>query len=75
MGPALPPPRFKERWPNVNVVNRVQNASNTITWQFSSGDPSPIDILVVNSNNATLNGAFSIARFVNVSIQVRIPYG
>ncbi|KAI0758879.1 hypothetical protein C8Q74DRAFT_1300554 [Fomes fomentarius] len=54
--------------PNENAY-WVQNASNTITWQFSSGDPSPIDILVVNSNNATLNGAFSIARFVNVSVQ------
>ena len=56
-------------------VSRVQNASNTITWQFSSGDPSPIDILVVNANNATLNGAFSIARFVNVSDQVRTLCG
>ncbi|CDO77492.1 hypothetical protein BN946_scf184902.g26 [Trametes cinnabarina] len=47
----------------------VQNTSNTITWQFSQGDPSPISITVVNANNATLNGAFSIANFVNVSTQ------
>ncbi|KAI0633096.1 hypothetical protein C8Q77DRAFT_1121600 [Trametes polyzona] len=45
----------------------VQNTSNTITWTFNQGDPSPININVVNSNNRTLNGIFSIASFVNVS--------
>ncbi|KAI0772356.1 hypothetical protein BD413DRAFT_40650 [Trametes elegans] len=45
----------------------VQNTSNTITWTFNQGDPSPININVVNGNNATLNGIFSIASFVNVS--------
>lgn len=50
---------------------RVQNTSNVITWTFTAGDPSPVDILVVNSDNTTLNGAFDIARFVDVSIQVR----
>ena len=49
---------------------RVQNQTNVITWQFNQGDPSPIEIVVINSNNATLNGAFSIAQFVNVSQQV-----
>ncbi|KAI0659531.1 hypothetical protein C8Q70DRAFT_984797 [Cubamyces menziesii] len=47
----------------------VQNTSNTITWQFSQGDPNPISINVVNANNATLNGVFAIAPFVNVSQQ------
>ncbi|KAL7278755.1 hypothetical protein PYCCODRAFT_1426324 [Trametes coccinea BRFM310] len=47
----------------------VQNTSNTITWQFSDGDPNPISINVVNANNATLNGVFTIANFVNVSTQ------
>ncbi|OBZ74695.1 hypothetical protein A0H81_05549 [Grifola frondosa] len=45
----------------------VQNTSNTISWTFSPGDPNPIDIVIVNANNATLNGAFSIANSVNVS--------
>ncbi|KAI0744506.1 hypothetical protein C8Q76DRAFT_2309 [Earliella scabrosa] len=54
--------------PNENAY-WVQNATNTITWQFSEGDPSPISINIVNANNATLNGPFSIARFVNVSDQ------
>ncbi|PIL25804.1 hypothetical protein GSI_11554 [Ganoderma sinense ZZ0214-1] len=47
----------------------VQNQTNTITWQFNAGDPSPININVVNANNQTLNGAFAIASFVNVSVQ------
>ncbi|RPD63405.1 hypothetical protein L226DRAFT_521861 [Lentinus tigrinus ALCF2SS1-7] len=54
--------------PNENAY-WVQNATNTITWSFSQGDPSPININVVNGNNATLNGIFSIASFVNVSEQ------
>ncbi|KAI0093063.1 hypothetical protein BDY19DRAFT_989741 [Irpex rosettiformis] len=45
----------------------VQNTSNTINWQFTSGDPSPVDILVVNADNSTLNGPFSIAQFVDTS--------
>jgi len=45
----------------------VQNTSNQISWSFSSGDPSSVDIFVSNSNNATLNGNFSIARSVPVS--------
>ncbi|KAI0259482.1 hypothetical protein BC834DRAFT_846706 [Gloeopeniophorella convolvens] len=45
----------------------VQNISNTISWSFSQGDPSPVDIIVTNGDNRTLNGDFSIARFVNVS--------
>ncbi|KAI0742947.1 hypothetical protein C8Q80DRAFT_943166 [Daedaleopsis nitida] len=54
--------------PNENAY-WVQNATNTITWQFSEGDPSPISINVINANNATLNGEFAIASFVNVSDQ------
>ncbi|KAI0339162.1 hypothetical protein BDW22DRAFT_1362128 [Trametopsis cervina] len=45
----------------------VQNTSNTIHWSFNSGDPSPVDIIVVNGDNATLNGPFSIAQFVDTS--------
>ncbi|KAI0369491.1 hypothetical protein BV20DRAFT_967756 [Pilatotrama ljubarskyi] len=47
----------------------VQNTSNTITWTFNQGDPATININVVNGNNATLNGPFSIMSFVNVSDQ------
>jgi len=47
----------------------VQNTSNTITWSFTSGDPNPVDIVVINSDNTTLNGEFSIAQFVNTSSQ------
>ncbi|KAI0830335.1 hypothetical protein BC628DRAFT_1000220 [Trametes gibbosa] len=45
----------------------VQNTSKTITWTFNQGDPSVININVVNSDNRTLNGALSIANSVNVS--------
>ncbi|TDL27383.1 hypothetical protein BD410DRAFT_835663 [Rickenella mellea] len=45
----------------------VQNASNLITWSFSQGDPNPIDITVTNANSSFLNGAFSIARNVDLS--------
>jgi len=45
----------------------VQFTSNTITWSFSSGDPNPVDITVTNSNDTFLNGAFSIARNLDVS--------
>jgi activator of HSP90 ATPase len=47
----------------------VQNVSNTIGWTYTSGDPTPVDIIITNGNNATLNGDFSIARFVPVSQQ------
>ncbi|KAI9439412.1 hypothetical protein BJY52DRAFT_1096204, partial [Lactarius psammicola] len=45
----------------------VQNVSNTIQWTFNPGDPTPVDIIITNQNNQTLNGDFSIARFVPVS--------
>lgn len=45
----------------------VQFTSNNITWQFSSGDPSPVDIFIVNSNNTALNGPFAIARGVETN--------
>lgn len=53
-----------------NRLSRVQNATNTISWNFNQSDPAAVDIVVVNANNATLNGVFSIARFVNVTTQV-----
>jgi hypothetical protein len=52
------------------LLFRVQNLSNTISWTYTSGDPTPVDIIVTNGNNATLNGDFSIARFVAVSQEV-----
>ncbi|KAJ3475276.1 hypothetical protein NLI96_g11943 [Meripilus lineatus] len=45
----------------------VQNASNVITWNFAAGDSNPISIIVTNANNTFLNGAFSIAEFVDLS--------
>jgi hypothetical protein len=49
---------------------RVQDASNEIQWTYAAGDPTPVDIIVTNQANQTLNGAFSIARFVPVSQEV-----
>jgi hypothetical protein len=45
----------------------VQGTSNRIAWNYNSGDPSSVDIVITNSNNQTLNGNFSIARSVPVS--------
>ncbi|KAH9837777.1 uncharacterized protein C8Q71DRAFT_856961 [Rhodofomes roseus] len=47
----------------------VQNQTNTITWNYSPGDPSPIDIVVSNAANTTLNGNFTIAQYVNLTAQ------
>ncbi|VDC00440.1 unnamed protein product [Peniophora sp. CBMAI 1063] len=47
----------------------VANSSNTISWSFSSGDPAQVDVILTNSNNQTLNGDFSIARFLNTSAE------
>ena len=55
-----------------SVLLRVQNVSNTIQWSYTTGDPTPVDIIITNSNNQTLNGEFSIARFVPVSQEVRL---
>jgi hypothetical protein len=49
---------------------RVQNTSNQISWTYTQGDPTSVDIIVNNSNNQTLNGNFSIARNVPVSQEV-----
>ncbi|KAI0698172.1 Ser-Thr-rich glycosyl-phosphatidyl-inositol-anchored membrane family-domain-containing protein [Cerioporus squamosus] len=60
----------------LNIVNPnenaywVQNTTNTITWQFSQGDPSSFNIYLVNGNNQTLNGPFAIASVVNASDQI-----
>ncbi|KAH9922203.1 uncharacterized protein B0H18DRAFT_879565, partial [Fomitopsis serialis] len=48
----------------------VQNQTNTITWDYTPGDPNPIDIVVSNTQNTTLNGNFSIAQYVNLTTQV-----
>lgn len=45
----------------------VQNTSNLISWTYTQGAPATVDIVVINSNNQTLNGNFSIARSVPVS--------
>jgi len=55
------------------VVRRVANHSNTITWTYTSGDPTPVSIVITNSVNSTLNGLFFIAEFVNVVEQASMP--
>ncbi|EMD34893.1 hypothetical protein CERSUDRAFT_116430 [Gelatoporia subvermispora B] len=47
----------------------VANTSNVITWTSNASDPATVDIIVVNSNASTLNGAFSIANAVSVTSQ------
>ena len=64
-------PDFKVHKSKSLLFDRVQNTSNVITWTYTPGDPSPVDIVVINAENATLNGDFSIDRFVDVSDQVR----
>lgn len=44
---------------------------NRITWEFGSGDPNPVSMVVHNpNNNSLLNGPFFIAEYVDVSSQV-----
>jgi len=45
----------------------VQNTSNTIYWIYYTDAPSSVSILIRNANDDSLNGAFSIAEFVNTS--------
>ncbi|KAF8491935.1 hypothetical protein JB92DRAFT_2752504, partial [Gautieria morchelliformis] len=45
----------------------VQNATNTITWEFTQGDPNPVTITVTNPNSTFLNGAYAIAERVDLS--------
>jgi hypothetical protein len=47
----------------------VQNTSNTITWTYTKGDPSPLSIMIVNSDVNVLNGAFSIDEYVDASAE------
>jgi len=47
----------------------VQNSSNKITWTYSSGDPTPVSIIVTNPDSTLLYGPFSIAEFVSTSDQ------
>ena len=49
---------------------RVQYSSNIIEWTYTQGDPPTVDVVITNSDNQTLNGAFSIARGVPVSQEV-----
>ncbi|THG96791.1 hypothetical protein EW026_g5096, partial [Hermanssonia centrifuga] len=39
----------------------VEFSNNTITWTFNAGGPTPVDIVVINPDSATLNGAFFAA--------------
>lgn len=55
---------------NLGPLNRVQGSSNTITWTYTQGDPTPISIFIVNSDVNTLNGAFSVDEYVDVATQV-----
>jgi len=54
--------------PDSNVY-WVQGSSNTITWTYEKGDPTPISIFIVNSDVNVLNGAFSVDEYVDVSTQ------
>lgn len=51
---------------------RVQNTSKTITWTYTSGDPSPISIVILNPTATVLNGGFSVDEYVNLSLEARI---
>ena len=55
---------------SLGPLNRVQGSSNTITWTYTQGDPTPISIFIVNSDVNTLNGAFSVDEYVDVATQV-----
>ncbi|KAJ3793181.1 mitochondrial developmentally regulated MAPK-interacting protein [Lentinula aff. detonsa] len=50
----------------------VFNTSNSINWTSTAGDPDSFNIDIINLDNATLNGAFSIASGVanNLSFEV-----
>ena len=54
----------------LNVPNRVQDSSKTITWTYQSGDPTPISITIINSDDTLLNGVYSVDEYVDVSTQV-----
>ncbi|MBW0514650.1 hypothetical protein O181_054365 [Austropuccinia psidii MF-1] len=45
----------------------VQFSTNTIAWSTVSGDPASVSLQVINKNQNTLNGAFSIAEYVQAS--------
>lgn len=47
----------------------VQFTENNITWSFSQGDPNPISIIVANTEQSLLNGAFSIAEYLDTSVR------
>ncbi|KZV87409.1 hypothetical protein EXIGLDRAFT_723773 [Exidia glandulosa HHB12029] len=47
----------------------IQFTENNITWTFAQGDPSPISIIITNSEQTELNGAFSIAEYTDTSAQ------
>ncbi|KAJ4475026.1 mitochondrial developmentally regulated MAPK-interacting protein [Lentinula aciculospora] len=50
----------------------VFNSSNSINWTSTEGDPTSFNIDIINLENTTLNGAFSIASGVanNLSFEV-----
>jgi len=47
----------------------VQNGTKTITWTYTSGDPSPVSIVILNKDDTFLNGDFSIDEYVNLSLE------
>ncbi|THH33384.1 hypothetical protein EUX98_g818 [Antrodiella citrinella] len=47
----------------------VQFTSNNISWSFAAGDPNPVSIIIQNGNASFLNGAFSIAQNIDVSLE------
>lgn len=50
---------------------RVQDTSNTITWTFNEGDPSPLTIVLRNADPRILNGVgLAIASSVDTFAEV-----
>ncbi|KAF8511155.1 hypothetical protein BU17DRAFT_97498 [Hysterangium stoloniferum] len=45
----------------------VQFHQNVISWQFASGDPNPVNIVISNPNSSYLNGPYAIANSLDVS--------
>ncbi len=57
---------------NMFSLYRVQDTSNMITWTFNEGDPSPLTIVLENTDPQILNGVgLAIASGVDISAQVK----
>jgi hypothetical protein len=45
----------------------VFGTNNSVTWNYKSGDPEQVTVVIHNSNDNTLHGDFDIAEYVPVS--------